>query len=114
MRAEALAMLDSNGNKAEIMGLINQIRERASVGMAHVTDEEIENAGNLLELIKHERRVELAFEGHRYFDLRRWGEYDKLSEYNYIGETKSHVWPIPQSELDNNKSLVQAVEWGGK
>ena len=114
MRAEALAMLDSNGNKAEIIGLINQIRERASVGMAHVTDEEIENAGNLLELIKHERRVELAFEGHRYFDLRRWGEYDKLSEYNYIGETKSHVWPIPQSELDNNKSLVQAVEWGGK
>lgn len=114
MRAEALAMVNSNGNKTEIEGLINQIRDRASVGMPHVTDQEITNAGGLLNIIKHERRVEMAFEGHRYFDLRRWGEYSKLTEYNYIGETKSHVWPIPQGELDNNKSLVQASEWGGK
>ena len=114
MRAEALAMVNSSGNKTEIEGLINQIRDRVSVGMPHVTDAEITNAGGLLNVIKHERRVELAFEGHRYFDLRRWGEYNKLTEYNYIGETKSHVWPIPQGELDNNKSLVQAAEWGGK
>lgn len=111
MRAEALA--NSGGDKTEIEGLINQVRDRESVQMPHVSDAEIARCGSLLNVIKHERRVEFAFEGHRYFDLKRWGEYNKLSEYR-LGEARSHVWPIPQSELDNNKSLVQAAEWGGK
>lgn len=111
MRAEALA--NSGGDKTEIEGLINQVRDRESVQMPHVSDAEIARCGSLQNVIKHERRVEFAFEGHRYFDLKRWGEYNKLSEYS-LGEARSHVWPIPQSELDNNKSLVQAAEWGGK
>ena len=111
MRAEALA--NSGGSQTEIESLINQIRDRQSVKMPHVTPAEITTSGGILNVIKHERRVELAFEGFRYFDLKRWGEYSKLSEYNYIGEEKSHVWPIPQDEIDNNKSIVQAPEWGG-
>lgn len=112
MRAEALA--NSNGSQSEIEGLINQVRDRASVRMPHVTAAEISEAGGILNVVKHERRVELAFEGHRYFDLKRWGEYNKLSEYGYVGEAKSQVWPIPQKELDNNKVLTQAPEWGGE
>jgi len=112
MRAEAL--VNSGGSQSEIEGLINQVRDRASVQMPHVTAAEIANAGSILEVIKHERRVEFAFEGHRYFDLKRWGEYSKLSEYGYVGDAKSKVWPIPQSELDNNKVIVQASEWGGR
>ena len=112
MRAEALA--NSGGSQSEIEGLINQVRNRASVNMPHVTAAEISNAGGILNVIKHERRVEFAFEGHRYFDLKRWGEFEKLSEYNHIGAEKSKVWPIPQKELDNNKVLVQAPEWGGR
>jgi len=111
MRAEALA--NSGGSQTEIESLINQIRDRDSVKMPHVTPSEITASGGILNVIKHERRVELAFEGFRYFDLKRWGEYSKLSEYKFIGEEKSHVWPIPQDEIDNNKAIVQAPEWGG-
>lgn len=111
MRAEALCML--NSSKDEIVSLINQVRDRASVKMPHVTDEEIAYHSSLLNLIKHERRVEFAFEGLRYADLKRWGEYDKLRETKAVGETRAVVWPIPQQELDNNPVLVQAPEWGG-
>lgn len=112
MRAEALAEL--GGHETEVENLINQVRDRKSVQMPHVSSEEISRLGGIINVIKHERRVEFAFEGHRYFDLKRWGDYSKLSEYNYVGEAKSHVWPIPQSELDNNKAIVQASEWSGK
>lgn len=112
MRAEALAQ--NGGSLSEIEGLINRIRDRQSVKMPHVTADEVNAMGNILNVIKHERRVELALEGHHYFDVKRWQEYAKLVEYNYVGEERSHVWPIPQSELDNNPVLVQATEWGGK
>lgn len=111
MRAEAL--VHCGGSEEEIEGLVNQVRDRASVKMKHVTPEEIAYHGSILNLIKHERRVEFAFEGLRYADLKRWGDYDKLREYKSIGADRSKVWPIPQSELDNNPSLVQAAEWGG-
>ncbi len=112
MRAEALA--NSGGSQTEIEGLINQVRDRASVSMPHVTAAEVSRLGGILNVVKHERRVEFAFEGHRYFDLKRWGEHSKLSEYNYIGADRTKVWPIPQKELDNNKALKQAPEWGGE
>mgnify|MGYP000498858781 CR=1 FL=1 len=67
--------------------------------------------------------VELALEGTRYFDLMRWKEMDKAYERcradggagsHIFDSSKGYVWPIPQSELDNNRALVQAPEWGGK
>ena len=89
----------------------------------------------LLEDIKHERRIELAFEEHRYFDVRRWKEGPK-----YLGRTvhavtikkypdghktyavsplrsdvggdrlfdeKMYWLPIMKSEIDKNPNLVQ-------
>lgn len=111
MKAEALCMM--NGSQTEIEGLINQVRDRKSVSMPHVSAEEIAYHGSMLNLIKHERRVEFAFEGLYYADLKRWGDYEKLREYNYVGADRCKVWPIPQSELDNNPAIEQAVEWGG-
>jgi hypothetical protein len=75
----------------------------------------------LLDIVKQERRVELAFEGLRFFDLKRWGEVsqayqrslaDKVAGYAplYSGK-KSEVFPIPQTELDANKNLVQNPVW---
>ena len=53
----------------------------------------------------------------------RWKEMDKAYERcradggagsHVFDSSKGYVWPIPQSELDNNRALVQAPEWGGK
>lgn len=123
MRAEALAKLSQN--KSEIMDLINQVRQRSDVMMPTV---QVAEGGSLsfdqlFDVIKHERRVELAFEGFRYFDLLRWKEmeaaYAKCRAEGVGGShifdpSKGYVWPIPQSELDNNRALIQAPEWGGK
>lgn len=65
--------------------------------------------------IRHERRVELATENHRYFDLVRWGlaatvltkDCKRHPNYNldYIwNETAKGLFPIPQSELDVDKN----------
>lgn len=51
------------GNDSEALDAINQIRTRAGIATISVVDRD---------KIRHERKVELAFEGHRYWDLRRW------------------------------------------
>jgi hypothetical protein len=65
--------------------------------------------------------VELACEGLRFFDLKRWGMVqqafqaaiaDNIPGYtpSYRG-VKSEIFPIPQSELDANSNLVQNPDW---
>lgn len=84
------------------------------------------------EKLKNERRVELAFEGHRFWDVRRWKEADKYfgsitemhiyknddGSYTYTPKTVSRRWedkmylfPIPQSELLKDKNLTQNPGW---
>jgi hypothetical protein len=71
------------------------------------------NKDELLKAIQHERRVELAFEGQRYYDLVRWNlaatvlaksaEADPLTGYKDYGDgwqSKNVLLPIPQSEVD--------------
>jgi hypothetical protein len=55
--------------------------------------------------IRHERQVELGFEMHRFFDLVRWGIADDLLEGFQAG--KHEVFPLPQTEIDLNPSLIQ-------
>ncbi len=61
------------------------------------------------EAIYHERRVELAGEGHRFFDLRRWGILgDELrAEGKNFVDGVNEFFPLPQAELDVNPALVQ-------
>jgi hypothetical protein len=63
------------------------------------------NQTAMLEVVRHERRVELGFEMHRFFDLVRWGiAQDVLSGF----QTQKHeVFPIPQTERDLNPRLTQ-------
>ena len=122
--AEAMVQKGSYDEK-EVLKLVDQVRQRA--GMPRVED--VEGSGlskdTLLEIIKHERRVELAFEGLRLFDLYRWHELDKAVQrvenerttyglaYEkriYNGE-RDYVWPIPLGELDSNKALEQNALW---
>ncbi len=73
--------------------------------------------------IRHERAVELACEGHSYFDMKRWGLLQTLNgrKEMYITGSKSlytravtdrdQYWPIPSGEIDKNPDLVQNPGW---
>lgn len=63
----------------------------------------------LLEAIWHERRVELAMEHHRFFDLRRQGRAeDVLQAVGKNYESPKHdLYPIPQGEIDNTGGLLE-------
>ena len=98
MYAEAA---NANGNQAAAIKAINRVRARVGLDPvpAGLGQQEV------FEAIVHERRVELAFEYHRYHDLRRWG----LAEQELDGydPAKHRYFPIPQSELDVNQELEQ-------
>lgn len=122
----AEALVQKGGyNEQEVLALVDQVRQRA--GMPKVEDVEGTGLGKdkLLDIIKHERRVELAFEGLRLFDIYRWHQLDKAVEavenerktYGLAYETRiyngerDYVWPIPLGELDSNKKLEQNPLW---
>lgn len=85
------------------------------------------------DIIQQERMIELSFEGVRYWDVRRWKLSDKYWNTTIMGlnakgtktedfyrltelyktkfEKKDYFWPIKQSELLNNRSLVQNPGW---
>lgn len=123
-RAEAVVQSGSF-DETEVRSLINMIRERAHMPKVESVEGTGLNQNQWMELIKHERRVETAFEGRRYFDLKRWGmlkertdfynEYERKDnsalQKRIFEEPKHNVWPIPQSELDVNKALEQHIEW---
>lgn len=126
MRAEALA--ESGGSSSDVFALINQLRDRESVQMPHVDQTEVDTyfEGSLVEMVRHERRIETAFEGLRYMDLRRWGilkeratDYymeneqandTRLVQRHWLGD-KQYIWPVPQSEVDVNEALEQHDAW---
>lgn len=100
--------------------MVNEVRAR--VGMPSV--ESVEGAvsqAEMIDIVRHERRVELALEGLRFMDLKRWGEIeeafnraiaDPVGPYNPVFQgRKSEVLPIPQNELDVNPNLVQHPAW---
>lgn len=87
---------------------INAVRARANMPALPTGLSQAE----MRERIRHERRVELAIEGIRYFDLRRWGiATQKLNGFvqnplfpniKTKYEDKYEFWPIPQTEIDRN------------
>lgn len=58
----------------EIKKAINQVRYRS--GLPGLQESDLTNAERVLEKIKKERMVEFLFENRRYFDVRRWGDYE--------------------------------------
>jgi hypothetical protein len=66
------------GRTTEALTAVNLVRERAGIKL-------LTAAGLTLEKIRHERRVELAFENHRYWDIRRWRIADQLLNNRSFG-----------------------------
>lgn len=118
MRAEALAELD---RQAESYPLVNLVRARVRMPLVESVEGANLTKEQMIEVIRKERRVELAFEGLRFFDLKRWGQVqqgfqralaDVVPGYVPLYRAKrSEVFPIPQAELDVNKQLVQHPAW---
>lgn len=103
IRAEALAHL---GNDGEARQALNYVVLRANPGAAPVTA----SGKALLDTIALERRKELAFEGHRLFDMARSG----TSFVKFLASNRSItvalpspkiILPIPQRELDANPNI---------
>lgn len=117
MYAEACCEL---GNTTEAKNALNDVRSRVGLSAfpytATIQGKNViygDNQTDLRQAIRHERRVELAMEGHRWFDLCRWGIAKDTMDKYYESETteaKSHYagfvkgkhefMPIPAKELD--------------
>lgn len=110
----AEAKNEATGPDESIYQALNMIRGRAGVNMPNV-DKTIYNTQELLRsYIRNERRIELALEGQRYFDLKRWHIADivlpKLKTPGgvpLVFEQKHYLLPFPQSEIDINPNLRQ-------
>jgi starch-binding outer membrane protein, SusD/RagB family len=118
IRAEAL---NESGQGGQALAPLNQVRKRARESYLH--DETLDNHGTipsgllpdiittdqalLREIIRNERRVELGFEFHRFYDLMRYGKSyaeNKLSHTNFVYE-EHRYFTIPQNEIDINNQI---------
>lgn len=86
MEAEALG-----GTGARAQALLDAVRARVGLASTPVS----------LAVIKTERRLELAGEGHRFFDLVRWGDATAALASRGFKAGKNEVFPIPYKELQN-------------
>jgi len=112
-KAECYTQLNDLVNAKAALETV-RARARANAGVPGVLPSVITtNKDDLLKAIQHERRVELAFEGQRYYDLVRWGlaatvlakspAADPLTGFKDYGEgwqSKNVLLPIPQREVD--------------
>jgi len=117
MKAEAAFQ---NGNEAEAMALVNRVRERAGADLISLSGPDLLNA------IYDERRLELAMEGHRYYDLKRTGRLAEAMQefltYNlstntdpydagndegkFFNPALHYLFPVPQTEIDLSGGLI--------
>jgi hypothetical protein len=113
--ADVLLMYAEAANELEMLNeardAVNQVRQRPSVNMPALTPENTGTKQSIFEAIVKERQVELAFERHRFNDLRRWDlAQTELADNGYV-ESRHRYFPLPQLEVDINPQLVQLTGW---
>lgn len=130
--AEAKIELDQIDNS--VYTAIDEVRLRA--GLPAVDRSKYATQAEMRELVRRERRVELAMEGLRFYDIQRWQIGDQvmtgpiygsrlatvdmvsgkvtfttpdhiLNENRVFSPAKNYLWPIPQREIDINPNLSQ-------
>lgn len=115
-----------NGYGLSARQAINKVRSRPGVEMPEVI---ASNQAEMRERIKHERRIELAFEEHRYWDLLRWKEAEEVLNRPLLGikavkeganiiysvitvenrkfeAPKMYLYPIPQTEVNKTGNVI--------
>ena len=132
--AEAIFQYTGSADNAGEFGMtaceaVNIIRNRTDVKMPEFPTGL--SADAFWNKYQNERMVELAFEGHRFYDLRRWKDGDKLKSIiemkltknedgtitykrnvvNRVWDDKMYLFPIPQSERMKNPNLSQNAGW---
>jgi hypothetical protein len=136
----AEALNESQGPGPEVYHYLNLIRERAGLPSVQsawdqysINPNEYKTQKGLRDIIHRERLIELAFEGQRFWDLRRWKEaaqmlntpiqgwdghqkdakdyYRPVTLFNQTFGTKDYFWPIKDGEITANKNLVQNLGW---
>ena len=139
----AEALNEFSGPSPEVYNSLNIIRERAGIPSVEdawsdatiaLTPNKHTSQDGLREIIQQERMIELAFEGHRYYDIRRWKlaekyfttpiqgwSVDEDSEANYyqimdvsqrsFSVPRDYLQPISFIELSKNPNLVQNPGW---
>ncbi|QZE14870.1 RagB/SusD family nutrient uptake outer membrane protein [Halosquirtibacter laminarini] len=126
------ALNESDPGNGDIQKYYKEIRDRVGIPAAASSLTGL-SQDQVREKIRAERRVELAFEGLRYFDTRRWKIADKTTGTTIYGmningktnaeffkrsevetrvfKNKFYLYPIPQTEIDKNPNLVQNPNW---
>lgn len=129
----AEAKIELNQIDPTVYDAIDQVRERA--GMPAIDQSKYATQAQMRGVVRRERRVELALEGLRWYDIQRWniGEQvmngpiygARISQIDANGNvtytstehikiedrvfdaTKNYLWPIPQDQIDLGKNLKQ-------
>lgn len=111
----AAEALNENGKSQEALTYLNQVRARARGNSSSILPDITEtDQAALREIIWHERRVELAMEQQRWFDLVRQGRAAEVMQA--LGKSfevnKHELLPIPQREIDlSGGTIVQNPGW---
>ena len=128
----AESRIELNTEMDRALQYINQIRQRSDVNMPALSG--ITSQTALREAVRHERMVELALEGHRFFDIRRWKiaenvcNMDKIEGMRYVDKetgklvtvttdykkkftSRDYLWPVPYNERQLNNNLTQNNGW---
>ncbi|MGC3978612.1 MAG: RagB/SusD family nutrient uptake outer membrane protein [Paludibacteraceae bacterium] len=128
----AEALIEQNKNLPLAIAAINKVRNRSNMPDIPETDQI-----NLRERVRNERRVEFAFEGLRWYDMKRWNIAETVmngsvygvrpgivnintgtvtwtsTHHITVGDTrvfdieKDYYWPIPQEDIDNSNGILK-------
>ena len=129
----AEAKIELNQIDNSVYGAINEVRLRA--GLPEVDQSKYATQAQMRELVRRERRVELAMEGLRWYDIQRWkigeevmngtvygariSEIDATGNVTYVSDdhakiedrvfdaSKNYLWPVPQDQIDTGQNLTQ-------
>lgn len=105
MHAEVCCELGGEQNINEALDKLEMVRNRARGGNMSVLPKVTTTDQNeLRKAIHHERRIELALEFERFYDLVRWGEAEKAIP-NFV-KGKHELFPIPQQEIDKSEGVL--------